>query len=169
MNGDQRRNEIIALLRTNGDSISGTTLAKHLNVSRQIIVSDIALLKASNHTIISTSKGYSLMKSSEKRRVFKVRHSTEEIGDELYSMIEPGGYVIDVFVRHKMYGELRADLFLRSKKDVDDFIHQLLLGNVQPLKQLTDDYHFHTVGADSDQVLDSIQKTLNEKGYLVEG
>lgn len=168
MNGDQRRKDILDLLKASEEAISGTELAKRFQVSRQVIVSDIALLKASNGNILATSKGYALLGSSSKYRIYKVRHLTEEIGDELHTVIQAGGHIVDVFVKHPLYGELRANLSLYTKYDVDAFCDQLRLGKIQPLKQLTDDYHFHTVGADSDQILDRVEANLKEKGYLVE-
>ena len=168
MNGEARRQALLTHLQQANGPVSGSTLAELLHVSRQVIVQDIALLKASQHTILSTSTGYLIHGSSDRRRVFKVKHSTEEIGDELRTIIDAGGWIVDVFVRHKMYGEIRADLSLRSRGDVEDFVEQLRQGRVQPLKQLTDDFHYHTVGADSEMTLDRIQKELQRKGYLSE-
>lgn len=169
MNGEQRRQEILHLLKTQGIPLSGSLLANLLNVSRQVIVQDIALLKASDHVILSTNRGYVLFEpqDQQKQRVLRVRHSTEEISDELYTIVDAGGYILDVFVRHMVYGEIKAPLSLRTRSDVDGFMKQLSLGQVQPLKLLTDDFHYHTVIAESDQMLDAIEQRLLEKGYLV--
>lgn len=168
MNGENRRQALLAHLQQAGGPVSGSALAEILHVSRQVIVQDIALLKAAQHTILSTSTGYLVLGSTGSSRVFKVRHSTEDIGDELRTIIDADGWIIDVFVRHKMYGEIRADLSLRSRGDVEDFVEQLRQGKVQPLKQLTDDFHYHTVGANSEQTLIRIREELQKKGYLVE-
>lgn len=168
MRGQKRRQEIINMLKTSPEPIPGNVLANNLNVSRQIIVQDIALLKAAGNNIFSTSRGYFLVNMVLKRRVFKVYHNNEQIMDELYTIVDAGGRVLDVFINHKVYGELRAELFLDSRKNVDDFVANLIGGKISPLKQLTNDYHFHTVEADSDTILDLIEQKLKEKNYLVE-
>lgn len=168
MNKEKRLQEIISKLRTNGEAMTGAALADACHVSRQIIVQDIALLKASNYTIISTNKGYLLVDPPGKQRVFRVSHNNEQIADELYTIVEAGGRVIDVFVKHKIYGEIRVELSLASRSDVDDFVISLVEGKKNPLMKLTDEDHFHTVEASSDRVLDDIEQKLREKKYLVE-
>ncbi|HSP48099.1 MAG TPA: 3H domain-containing protein, partial [Clostridiaceae bacterium] len=84
------------------------------------------------------------------------------------TIIEAGGRVKDVFVRHEMYGEIRADLSLASKRDVDAFVKSLKEGKVTPLKKLTDESHYHTIEAPSDEILDGIENLLRDKGYLAE-
>jgi uncharacterized protein len=166
LNGEKRRQEIISKLRTCAEPISGTALAAFFHISRQIIVQDIALLKASNHNIIATSKGYILIETPASIRIFKVHHNTEQIEDELYTIVDNGGRVIDVFVRHSIYGEIRAALSLVSRREVDDFVRRLFEGEISPLKQLTNDYHFHTVAADNEAILDVVEQKLREKHYL---
>ena len=46
--GEERREHIIQLLTQTKKPISGTELARQMKVSRQVIVQDIALLRASN-------------------------------------------------------------------------------------------------------------------------
>ena len=60
MEGKDRRERLIALLQQADTPISGTELAKQLGVSRQVIVQDVALLRAENCEILSTNKGYLL-------------------------------------------------------------------------------------------------------------
>lgn len=168
MKREKRLKDIINRLRASGEVISGAALADTYHVSRQSIVQDIALLKASKYNIISTNKGYLLMDSPGKQKVFKVYHNTEQIADELNTIIEAGGRVNDVFVIHEIYGEIRAELSLASRKDVDDFVISLIEGRISPLMKLTDEYHFHTVEASTDRILDLIEQKLREKNYLVE-
>ncbi|NLP29523.1 MAG: transcription repressor NadR [Clostridiales bacterium] len=166
MNANERRKLIIDILSKSEEAISGSELAKRLNVSRQIIVQDIALLRASDYKIFSTHKGYILNKANEISRVFKVRHNDEQIADELYTIVDAGGRVLDVFVNHNMYGEIKANLHIATRKDVDDFVDQLIIGKISPLKILTDGYHYHTVVADSEEVLNRIAEELKKKKYL---
>jgi len=168
MNGEQRRQEIIVLLKTTTDPVSGSDMAQVFGVSRQIIVQDIALLKVAGHKIYSTYKGYLLNEGSETRRVLLVRHSLDQIAEELYTIVDQGGRVLDVFVKHDIYGELRAVLAISTRKQADDFIAQLAAGKISPLMHLTDDWHYHTVDADSEEILDQIVRALSQKGFLTE-
>ncbi|MDP4132754.1 MAG: transcription repressor NadR [Bacillota bacterium] len=165
MDGDKRRQEIKNML-SNTTPISAAKIAKYFNVSRQVIVQDIALLRALNSNIISTSKGYILNEGIRKQRIFEVCHTNDQIADELNTIVDAGGRVIDVFINHKIYGEFRATLFITSRRDVNDFVELVKSEKVSPLKQLTDEYHYHTVEADSEEILDIIEKELDKKHYL---
>jgi len=166
MKGEQRRKSIIEILNDSKEPLSGAALASRFQVSRQIIVSDITLLKAEGYKILSTYRGYILQDADMKSRIFKVRHNDEEIRDELYIIVDAGGKVLDVFVNHEIYGRLKADLLLSSRKDVDIFSEQMKAGRISPLKHLTNDYHYHTVLGDSEEILDFIENQLEKKGYL---
>lgn len=168
--GETRREQIIELLTEQKQPISGTELAKRFGVSRQVIVQDIALLRAVNKNILSTNKGYVLYvpeESSRKaKRSYAVQHTDEQIRDELYTIVDNGGKVLDVVVEHDIYGQITADLILKNRKDVDEFAERIKNSKSQPLKTLTGGIHWHTVEADSEQILDVIEKKLKEKGYL---
>lgn len=155
------------LTKANGP-ISGAELSTQLGVSRQIIVQDIAILRAADYDIISTNKGYVLLNKGFTERTFKVRHSAEQIGDELYTIVDLGGKVCDVFVYHKIYGVIKAPMSIKTRKDVYEYLKTLSSGISSPLLTITDNYHYHTVQAESEEVLDRIQAVLKEKGYLAE-
>ena len=53
MDGNKRRQAIIDILKNSLQPVSGTYLAKTLQVSRQVIVQDIALLRAGDYDIYS--------------------------------------------------------------------------------------------------------------------
>lgn len=168
MTGNERREKIIALIKTSKIPLSGTELSKALEVSRQVIVQDIALLRTSGQNIISTYKGYLLVASDQPfQRVFKVQHSDELIEDELNSIIDLGGTVIDVFVSHKAYGLIRVELNLKSRYDISQFMNDLKSGKSTPLKNITSGYHYHTVSASNNHALNLIYQNLLDKGYLV--
>lgn len=167
MDGEKRRKEILGCLQSNTEPVSGRDLAKLFNVSRQVIVQDIALLRVGAHKIFSTNKGYIINEQQGFKKIFKVRHDDNEISEELYTIVNSGGRVLDVFVNHQVYGELRADLFLVTAEDIEWFKKKMALGEIKPLKKLTGDIHYHTVEADSQELLDKIQVALEEKGYLV--
>lgn len=170
MTGEERRKKIIEILQESEEPVSGTELAKRLNVSRQVIVQDIALLRAVNRNIISTTKGYVLyyQELQKVNRCFLVRHSDEEIEDELCIIVDNGGKVLDVIVMHDIYGEISTGLIIKNRKDVYDFLEKLKGHKTVPLKELTGGVHLHTVEADSESILDSIEQKLREKNYLVE-
>ena len=129
MDGDKRRKEIMELLNTEKDPLSGTSLAKRLGVSRQVIVQDIALLRATNRNILSTNRGYILYGKQEDKltckRVVAVKHTDEQMRDELYCIVDAGAKVLDVIVEHELYGQISVDLFINSRRDVDEFMEKL--------------------------------------------
>lgn len=168
MEGKKRRELLFNLLSESTTPLSGTLLAQKLNVSRQVIVQDIALLRAVNKNILATAKGYLLYRPEPKHatRCFSVHHTTSQIEDELCAIVDRGGRVLDVIVSHPIYGILSADLFISTRRDVYDFVRKVNIQQSVPLKELTGGQHFHTVEADSEEILDEIETLLNIKGYL---
>ncbi|MBQ1271241.1 MAG: transcription repressor NadR [Clostridia bacterium] len=167
MKATERRKEIVTILMADKNAVSGSTLAEKLGVSRQIIVQDIALLKASGYDILSTRMGYVIKDTPLIERVFKVRHTSEQTSDELTTIVSLGGTVVDVFVWHKAYGKIEAQLNLFSMHGIDQFMESIKTGKSSELMHITSGYHYHTVRADSSAVLDAVEKALSEKGYIV--
>lgn len=168
MEAKQRREQLLQLLSENTEPLSGTLLAQKLGVSRQVIVQDIALLRAVNKNILSTAKGYLLYRPEPKRatRCFSVCHTASQIEDELCAIIDRGGRVLDVIVTHPIYGAISADLIISSRRDIYDFVRKVNERRSIPLKELTGGQHYHTVEADSEKILDEIEALLRIKGYL---
>lgn len=167
MNGEQRRNELLNTIKRSCLPISGTQLAKDFSVSRQVIVQDIALLRSSGFDIISTNRGYIILfPEASSSRIFKIQHSDDQTEDELCTIIDLGGYVLDVFVNHRAYGIIRGELQIKSRKHIASFLEDLKTGRSTPLKNITSNYHYHTVSADDEQTLDEIYQALKSKGYL---
>lgn len=167
MNGDKRRESILQQLAESSLPISGLQLAKLLNVSRQVIVQDIALLRAEKHDILSTNTGYIIKKAVKPQRVFCVAHTDDCILDELYTIVDLGGRVVDVQINHKVYGNFLAQLNIKSRKDAENLVERISLGESIPLKKLTQDTHCHLVEADTIEELNSIENELRRKGYLM--
>ena len=159
MEGTKRREKLVKILYTQIEPISGTELSKLLGVSRQVIVQDITLLRATGVNILSTTRGYLIYHSEESRgkRIFKVRHTTEQIEDELCTIVDNGGKILDVVVHHKIYGSITTALTIRNRQDVYDFVRELQEKKIVPLKDLTDGIHQHTVVADNEATLDPNQ------------
>ena len=145
---------------------SGGTLAEALGVSRQVIVQDIALLRANGEKISSTPQGYIAEKTHLFSRVFKVNHTDEQVFDELSLIVDYGAVVKDVFVYHRVYGVVRAQMNIRSRYDIEKYVSGMKSGNSSLLKNITSGYHYHTVLADSREILDIIENRLWEEGFL---
>ncbi len=167
MRSADRRKAIASCLMAENGAVSGGFLAEKFNVSRQIIVQDISVLKASGYDILSTHSGYVLQKSPLRERIFKVKHTTDQTEDELSCIVELGGTVADVFVWHKVYGKIEAPLNIFSKPQISQFIDGVRSGKSTELMNITGGYHYHTVRADSEDTLDRIFEALNERNYIV--
>ena len=166
MKADERRKAIANLLITEQKAVSGAALSAEFGVSRQIIVQDITALRSSGYDIISTHNGYLIQKTPLKERVFKVYHTTERTEEELNLIIDMGGTVVDVYVWHKVYGRLHAPLNIYSRAQIKQFIDGVRTGKSTELMHITGGYHYHTVRAESDRVLDSIEEVLTQSGFI---
>ncbi len=168
MNGAQRRQKILEMLMTADAPVSGSALAAEFGVSRQVIVQDMALLRThGEQVIVSTYQGYLIPKADTGcSRVFKVRHKAEDTERELLEIVDLGGKVEDVFVYHRIYGVVKGELNIRSRKDVREFMARLADGSSTLLMEVTDAYHYHTVLAEDRETLDLIQTRLGELGFL---
>ena len=166
MNGKDRREKIISILKSSNAPVAGLTLAKELGVSRQVIVQDIALLRANATAIFSTNRGYVLQEKNVCERVFKVQHTDEEVEEELSIIVDMGGVVKDVFVYHKVYGVLKAEMNIKSRMDIRKYMEDINSGKSSLLKNVTSGYHYHTISADSEEILDMIQEDLSKRGFL---
>ena len=169
MKVNERRKAIVNLLLASKSPISGSELSKQFNVSRQIIVQDITVLKGSGYEILSTHNGYVIQKSPHVERVFKLKHTAEQTEDELNSIVDLGGTVVDVFVWHKAYGRISATINIFSRLRVKQYLEGVRTGKSTELMNITGDYHYHTVRADSEEVLDKIGEVLKEKNYIALG
>ena len=162
----ERRNAILQILKGTENSVSGSALSERLGVSRQIIVQDIAVLKAAGYEIISTSRGYCLASVPYVRRVVKMYHTDHEIEDELNTIVDLGGRVADVFVKHKAYGELHAPFAISSRREIQTYLDNIRSGKSVPLKNLTSNYHYHTIEAPDDHIMELIVDALQKKNMI---
>lgn len=169
MEGENRREQIIHILTESNAPVSGSDLAKKLGVSRQVIVQDIALLRASDKNILSTNKGYIIyipdQKNTKVRRTIAVNHPDARMQEELYLIVDCGGTVLDVVVEHDVYGQLTGELILKNRQDVDEFIEKIKNSKSHSMLTLTGGDHFHTIEAENEEILDRIEDKLKEKGF----
>lgn len=169
MTGVERRDVILGALRASAEPLSGGALARSVGVSRQVVVQDIALLRADGHDIAATNRGYVLHEGEETSRpvrLFKVLHTAEELEDELTCVVDLGGEVLDVTVSHRVYGKITAPLHVRSRRDVERYLEGIRTGKSSPLMTVTSGYHYHRIAADSTEVLDEVEDALRTRGYL---
>ena len=153
MNGQLRREKIIDILSRSDTPVSGVALANQLNVSRQVIVQDIALIRAASYDVYSTNRGY-------------VKHTNADVEKELNAIVDMGGWVKDVFVYHKVYGVVKAELNIHSRRDIKAYMEEINNGSSTLLMNVTSGYHYHTIAAQDESTLDIIQEELERLGFL---
>lgn len=170
MNSKQRRAAILDHLKQSNQPVTGGQLSEIYNVTRQVIVGDIALLRAKGAEIMGTPQGYlhSAIESPKAKMKIAAIHSSDhdQIRDELYLIVDYGATVQDVIVDHPLYGEITASLHVTCRHDVDQFIEKLTQSQAEPLLVLTDGLHLHTVTADDMETLDRVKSALKSAGYL---
>ncbi|GFN22928.1 transcription repressor NadR [Thermanaeromonas sp. C210] len=168
MKAAERREKILAILGR-GQPVTGAQLARWLGVSRQVIVQDVAILRARGSEVLATPQGYVLpLREEGCRRTFACRHDLEGLERELLIMVDNGGKVMDVVVEHPLYGELRGYLMLSSRREVYEFINKLKKSGANPLYTLTGSgVHLHTVVAPDEATLEAMERELLEAGILL--
>lgn len=168
MTSKKRREEIIKLLINNNSAIKGTKLAELFSVTRQIIVKDIAILRAEGKNIIATPDGYILNKDINKvKTIIAVNHNSKETIEELEIVVKYGGMIEDVIIEHPLYGELRGNLMIKNLNDLNKFEKEYNNNNAKPLSNLTNGIHLHTIAADSAEDIEEIKRELKERGFLL--
>lgn len=169
MNSNERREKLLHILKTSNKPVKGVDLSKELNVTRQIVVKDIALLRASGIDILATSTGYIIynIKNQECEIKCKNHNNNENLLLELKTIIDLGGKVKDVIVDHPTYGTIKADLNLASNRDLKLFMENSKKNGFKQLSSLTQDYHVHTIEVPDEKTLEEIKKELKELNILV--
>ncbi len=170
MKASERRQKILHTLSQTTDPISASTLAKALSVSRQIIVGDVAILRANQHDILSTPKGYILPPShSHLAYVGKIAclHGPEEAEKEMRLIVQEGGIIEDVSIEHPIYGLLTSSLNIQTEKDIQQFMTRIEKSKAGLLSDLTQGIHLHTISCASENIFDRIKAKLAAEGILL--
>ena len=164
MTGEERRSHILIGLSNSNQAITARKFAKTFGVSRQVIVGDVALLRAEGHPIVATNKGYLIKDESDGRlkKYLAVQHQKEETQEELETFVKHGIIVESVTVEHPMYGEITGYLNIETKEDVKDFLAQ----EPELLSTLTQGIHIHTILCPDQASYDAVKKDLANKGLL---
>lgn len=168
--GEERRAYILAQLQAAVEPISARALAEQTKVSRQVIVQDISLLKARDEPILATAQGYIFVRKQTNHRPRKVivcKHTPEQSREELNLIVDHGVTILDVSVEHPLYGEITAALHIKSRKDVEQFIHQVKSKKASLLSELTEGVHLHTLEADTEQQILEACRALEKAGFLL--
>jgi uncharacterized protein len=166
----KRRNDLEDILIESDYPIKGSHLASKLGVSRQVIVQDIAILRAKGLNIFATPQGYIMYKDSKKliKTISCKNHeSIDEIDDELGIIVDMGGKVIDIIVEHPIYGEIKGMLNISSKRDINEFLYKLKQTKSSGLSSLTNGVHIHTIEVKDEDTFNEIIKILKEKKILL--
>ncbi len=168
MNAAARREEILAQLEHADAPVPAAALGERLGVSRQIIVGDVALLRASGHGVHATNRGYVLARPAERpRRAVHVRHGRDDMRAELTAILDAGGSILDTSVEHRLYGQLTVDLLIHDRADLELFLERA--EDSTTLAELTNGWHTHTIEADSEEALDEVERALDALGFLQHG
>ena len=169
MDAQLRRKAVAQCLEQGEEPLSATALASRFSVSRQIIVGDIALLRAGGLEIVSTPRGYILPRRHD-GIVKKVAciHAAEDTCRELEIMVDNGCTVLDVTVEHGVYGQLTGPLHLSSRYDVQQFLEKVSSSGSRPLSSLTNGVHLHSIGCPSEEAYQRVLEQLRQAKFLYE-
>lgn len=170
MNSNQRREMLLKILKKSNKPIKGSELSTKLQVSRQVVVKDIALLRASGIDILATSTGYILFEVGKSEFSIKCKNHNldEEIYEELKTIIDLGGKANSVIIEHPTYGTLKADLNIATYRQLQKFMEKVATDEFKQLSALSSDYHIHTIEVADINVLEEIKQELREKNILFE-
>ena len=168
MEAASRRQAILDRLRTADRPVSASALAAGLNVSRQIIVGDIALLRAGGAEISATPRGYVLPRATDGiTRTIACRHTLAQTGQELDILVDNGCTVLDVIVEHPVYGQLTGQLQISSRYDVEQFLERIRGSDAAPLSMLTGGLHLHTLCCPNEDAYTRACAALKAAGLLL--
>ncbi len=169
MDAQSRRQGVAKILEQARGPVSATALAKQFSVSRQIIVGDVALLRAGGMDISATPRGYVLpAPAAGKQYTIACRHPGDQMEQELNAIVDQGCTVVDVIVEHPVYGQLTGPLQLSSRYEVSQFVEQIAGQEAAPLSALTDGIHLHTICCPDQAALARVKEALKRLGILLE-
>lgn len=161
----ERKLQLIEILKESAQPIKGSELATKLNVSRQTLVQDIALLRKDGFPIISTTLGYVLEQPPIRAtEVLGIIHSPEELKKELEILISHHVEVADVIIDHPVYGRIRSELNIRTPKDVKAFVEMRDQSPIPLFSEVTGGLHYHTLVADEQEYITDAKAALINAG-----
>ncbi|MCL1990286.1 MAG: transcription repressor NadR [Defluviitaleaceae bacterium] len=171
MDARLRRKEILTIINAAQVPVSASTLAKKFDISRQVVVGDVALLRAKGHDIIATARGYMMPQLRDDNHYMGKMaccHAPQLTRDELYAIVDLNASVINVIVEHEVYGEITGQLNLKSREDVNLFMDKVEQSEIKLLSELTNGVHLHTIGCRDKAHFEHVYERLKRAGYLLE-
>lgn len=167
MDTNTRRKNVLQEIMESQKPISASEIAKKLNVSRQVIVGDVAILRAKGNEILATARGYIIEKSKTNNYKVACFHKPSETKQELYTIVDLGATVVDIIIEHEIYGDITGNLNLSSRKDVDDFLEKVKSSGAKLLSELTLGVHLHTISCKDKDHFNQVYQALNDKNFLI--
>ena len=151
-----------------GETVSAAALAGELGVERETIWGDMVLLREQGRCILITPRGYRLAgdEACGCQRVVTVRHDDSRVREELYLVIDHGGWILDVSIQHEILGLLAGELNLRSRYEADCFLEKSV--DQFLLCDMNDGTHKHTIQCPDPGVMDRVLRALGAAGFLAE-
>ena len=171
MESAQRREKVLDIITNASSPVKGTDLAEQCMVSRQIIVGDIALLRASGEPIVSTPRGYQLAHDHKQglTKVIVCCHGADQMQEELETIVDNGGIIHNVCVEHDVYGYLEAALKLHSRRDVRQYVKRMQENHAELLSSISGGIHTHLIETISEDDMEAIEQELDKIGILYKG
>lgn len=171
LTGEKRREQLLDWLQLEKKPLTGSELAERAQVSRQVIVGDITLLKARGIPIMATSQGYIYMDQPEDvgfERIVACSHPPDQTQEELFLLVDLGILVKDVKIEHPVYGDLTASIMVSNRKEASQFLKRINETKAAYLSELTEGVHLHTLSAKNESLLDEAEEVLRQAGFLLD-
>ena len=169
MDAAARRAAILSVLERTDHPVSAAALAREFSVSRQIIVGDVALLRAGGLSIAATPRGYMLPEEhSGLVRTLACRHRADQMEDELNAIVDQGCTVIDVIVERPTHGQPPGPLPPPCRSHGGNIVGRCRQSDALPLSNLTEGIHLHTISCPDETAFQRVQTALEQLGVLLE-
>lgn len=170
MDKELRQAKVLEIIKKSESPISAGKIGKMLHVSRQLIVGDVALLRASGEQIFATPRGYLIEPSRKDEIIVQIacKHTSKDMEQELNIIVDEGGEVLDVIIEHPIYGELRGNLHLATRYDVRQFVESTIKENAPLLSDLSNGIHLHTIRCIDNEMVERIENHLRQAHILYE-
>ena len=172
MDNHYRRERLLTILQESPDPVSGAMLAKQLNVSRQIIVADVAILRSSGFLIASSVKGYEYPATGKQKgytRIIACRGKDSDINEllcELNAVVDNGGIIHGINLTSRIYGELQIEMDIHSRRDVRQYLEKVRNSGYPFITVTTGGVHHLDIEAHDEEELDAIEECLDDLGLL---
>ena len=168
MDSTERREHIVRLLLESSTPVKGSIIATKYSVTRQVIVKDIAILRAKGNNIIATPDGYIMNRTNNRvKSIIAVNHKEEDMINEIKIVLKYGGVVEDVIVEHTLYGEIKGMLMVSNYNELEKFIDKYENQKAKLLSVLTNGIHLHTISAENNENIELIISDLKKNNFII--